>query len=298
MSDDGYFPRGRSVLRRVMDERIVNLLYGQRALVIGALEPMAFTGTVLHSRATKDLRYYSRLISTAEMFDAVIRGSRADADRAVRRVAGMHQRVNGTLDTDLSPSYPAGTSYSAHDPWLSWFTMAVLADSAHALYTTYVRPLSAVEVEDFHADWNRFGELFGMPPEAAAPHWAGFRDRFDGWLHSDRPHLLDLARSAGLASVLMPLPGVLRGVNDLMYLLVAGTLPDRVRDLYGMSWGLPQRLAHRPLRDAIRAGRFVVPASLRTGATLPVGGPLLRSLEPRVTPVIRRALARSGTPAS
>lgn len=294
--DDGHFPRSTSVLRRVMDERVVNLLYGQRALLLGALEPMAFTGTVLHSRATRDQRYYSRLVSTAEMFDTVIRGSRADADRAVRRVASMHRRVRGRLDDDLGPGYPAGTAYDAHDLWLSWFTMAVLCDSAHALYTAYVRPLRPGEVEAFHRDWNRFGELFGMPPEAAAPDWVGFRARLDGWLDSDRPHLLPLARAAGLASLQLPLPPPLRGVNDATYLLVVGTLPRRVRTEFGLPWTPAHRLAHRVLRDTLRTTRRVTPRVLATGPTLPVGGRLLRHLEPRALPRIRRALSRSGTP--
>lgn len=292
--DDGHFPRDTSILRRVMDERIVGLLYGQRALVIGALEPLAFTGTVLHSRATRDLRYYTRLVSTAQMFDDVIRGDRATADRAVRRVAGMHRKVQGTLEADLSPSYPTGTHYDAHDPWLSWFTMAVLCDSAHALFTTYVRELTPGETEAFHRDWNRFGELFGMPPEAAATDWAGFRARFDEWLGSDRPHLLPLAKAAGLAALQYPLPLPLRGVNDVQYLLVVATLPERVRREFGLSWTPLHRAAQRPLRDGLRLSRRVTPRALATGPTLHVGGPLLKQLEPRTVPRIRRAMERSG----
>ena len=46
----GYFPRGESVLRRVQGERAVGLLYGQRALLIGALDPRNYIGTARHSR--------------------------------------------------------------------------------------------------------------------------------------------------------------------------------------------------------------------------------------------------------
>lgn len=290
--DDGYFPRDRSVLRRVMDERVVGLLYGQRALVVGGLEPLAFTGTLLHSRAASDARYYDRLVSTAAMFDAVIRGSREDADHALRRVAGMHRHVRGRLDDDLGPGYPAGTTYDAHDPWLSWFTMAVLCDSALALHEAYVRPLSSPELETYHDDWIRFGELFGMPPDAATADWADFRGRFHAWLASDRPHLLPLARTAGLAALQWPLPLPLRGVNDLTYLLVVGTLPRRVRAAYGLPWTLGHRTAHAGLATSLRRGRRWVPRAVATGPTLHVGGPLLRALDPRNRPRIQRALAR------
>jgi hypothetical protein len=49
-NDDGYFPRESSILRRVHEERAVGLLYGQRALGIGAIAPLNFIGTRLHSR--------------------------------------------------------------------------------------------------------------------------------------------------------------------------------------------------------------------------------------------------------
>ncbi len=45
LSDDGYFPRGSSMLRRVMEQKAVGLLYGQRALCIGALKPLNYVGT-------------------------------------------------------------------------------------------------------------------------------------------------------------------------------------------------------------------------------------------------------------
>src|SRR5207248_11798240 len=44
MPDEGYFPRGRSVLRRVHRERVVGYLYGQRALLMQATHPVAFAG--------------------------------------------------------------------------------------------------------------------------------------------------------------------------------------------------------------------------------------------------------------
>lgn len=294
--DRGYFPRGTSVLRRVMDERVVNLLYGQRALVVGALEPLAFTGTVLHSRAARDARYYERLVSTATMFDAVIHGTRTEADDALRRVGAMHRRVKGVVSDDLAPAYPAGTAYDAHDPWLSWFTMAVLCDSAFALYTTFVGPLSDRDLEAFHADWNHFGELFGMPPEAGCDDWASFRTRIDGWLASDRPHLLPLARTAALASLQWPLPTLLRGVNDTSYLLVVGTLPARVREAFDLPWHVGHRAAHATLARGLRTSRRVLPDLVATGPTLAVGGPLLRSLEGRNIGRVRRAMARSGLP--
>ena len=41
--NDGHFPTGSSILRHVHSQRAVGLLYGQRALMIGALNPIAAT---------------------------------------------------------------------------------------------------------------------------------------------------------------------------------------------------------------------------------------------------------------
>src|SRR4051812_50180774 len=44
--ESGYFPAGESMLRRVHGERAVGLLYGQRALLMQATDPLAFTGLI------------------------------------------------------------------------------------------------------------------------------------------------------------------------------------------------------------------------------------------------------------
>ena len=66
---EGHFPRGRSMLRRVHSERAVGLLYGQRGLAIGALNPRAFVGTWEHTHA--QLKPFQRLAHTAKAFEAI-----------------------------------------------------------------------------------------------------------------------------------------------------------------------------------------------------------------------------------
>ncbi len=72
--DHGYFPPG-SMLRRVQRERAVGLLYGQRALGIGAIDPRNFMGT-LAPRPLRD-RPFHRLVATAKMFEAIFFGTSA-----------------------------------------------------------------------------------------------------------------------------------------------------------------------------------------------------------------------------
>ena len=118
--DHGYFPPG-SMLRRVQRERAVGLLYGQRALGIGAVDPRNFMGTLLHT-APLTVPFH-RLVATAKMFEAIFFGTRAKADQILAAVHRMHSQVEGTLPEDAG-SFPAGTPYSAHDPELMLWTIA------------------------------------------------------------------------------------------------------------------------------------------------------------------------------
>src|SRR5438445_12289694 len=100
-SEEGYFPPGRSLLWRVMRERAVGLLYGQRALMLGALQPLAFIGTMQRSKAQRSP--FRRLVHTANMFDAVFFGSREEADRALAFTARLHDRVKGEIPKAVGP---------------------------------------------------------------------------------------------------------------------------------------------------------------------------------------------------
>src|SRR5438477_11166735 len=96
LRDSGYFPRGRSMLRHVHEEHAVGLLYGQRALCIGALMPLNYVGTSEHSYAK--LTPFRRLAHTGNAFEKIYFGSRLEADRVLAYVSKLHAGVKGELD--------------------------------------------------------------------------------------------------------------------------------------------------------------------------------------------------------
>ena len=262
--DDGYFPRGSSVLRRVQGERSVGLLYGQRALIIGALDPRNFVGTATHSRH-RDAPF-KRLAATAKMFEAVFFGSRAEADRVLAVVRGMHTGVKGALPEDAGRDYPAGTPYSAFDPELMLWTIAVAADSACFFYERLVRSMSAAERDDFWADWVRFGELFGMPRAVAPSSWLEFREYFDGRLDGDDLHLTDEARATGFGVAFrIPFGAVGLLARDVHNLIMLGSLPAVVRRHYHLSWSRAQDAAFRAAVTGIRISRLLSPRAIARG---------------------------------
>jgi len=228
LPDDGYFPRGRSLLRQVHEEHVVGLLYGQRALCIGALAPLNYVGTAEHSYAR--LTPFRRLVHTGHAFEKIYFGKRAEADRVLAYVRKLHEEVRGTLPEDAGVT-PKGAPYSAMDPALMLWTVAVIADSAQRFYELLVRKLSAREREALWQDYLRFGELFGMPRESAPASYGEFRAYWNAKLASEEMYLTEEARYIGYATAFeIPLPALHQPGKRVHDLLMLGSLPPRARD--------------------------------------------------------------------
>lgn len=263
MSDEHYFPPGRSMARRVHGERSVGLLYGQRALLIGALEPLTYTGTMLSSRAGD--HPFTRLARTAKIQETVFLGTKAEADKALAVVDRLHERVQGELP-EAAGTHPAGSRYSAFDPELMLWTLAVIADSGRAIYETMVRPLTAAEREALWQDYVRFGELFGLPRESVPATYPQFRDWFAAKLASPHLHATTHAlEMAPLVAFEQPVPPTARANIALQNLVIKGTLPPRVRRIFGIRWTPGHEAAFRAASASHRRARPAFPRRLRRG---------------------------------
>lgn len=271
---DGYFPEG-SMLRWVQSHRPVGHTYGQRALIIGATNPVPYVGTSASTLAKE--RPFERLARTALAFETVFFGSKVEADRLLAAVHGMHTRVRGELDRDEG-SYPKGTQYDAFDPELMLWTMAMLADSSRVCFETLVRPLSHPEREELWADWVRFGVLFGMPEDVAPRTSGAFEGWMAEWYASGRMHLTDEARAVGRAIATdMPVPLPMRPGVRMTNLCVLGMLPPEVRELYGLRWTPGHQTAWRAATAAVRRSRRVVPRAVRIGDNRDLHHTVIRS---------------------
>lgn len=258
-----YFPPGRSMARRVHGDRAVGLLYGQRALLLGALEPLTYTGTMLSTRLAD--RPFERLTRTARIHETVILGTRAEADEALARVHRLHERVKGALPMAAGP-HPAGTPYSALDPELMLWTLAVIADSGQAMYETLVRPLSGAEQEALWQDYARFGELFGLPRTEMPATYREFSAWWKGKLESPdlqaTEHALEVAP---LVALRQPVPLPARANIAVQNLMVIGTLPSRVREIFDIPWTRRHESAFKAVVGFHRRGRRLLPYRFRRG---------------------------------
>lgn len=259
---DGYFSSG-SMLRYVQSHRAVGHTYGQRALIIGATHPVPYVGT--SDRTWAKEHPFERLARTAKAFEVVYFGSKQEADRMLRAVHSLHEKVKGELQRDEG-SFPAGTRYDAFDPELMFWTMAMLADSSRVCFEALVRPLSIGEREDLWADWIRFGELFGMPRSAAPATAVDFDEWMRSWIRGGRMHLTEEARVVGLAIAQdMPVPLVMRPGIMGTNLLVQGLLPPEVRALYELRWSPVQQGAFNAVTAVVRRSQKALPEHIRLG---------------------------------
>jgi uncharacterized protein (DUF2236 family) len=266
--DEGYFPRGRSILRMVHEEKAVGLMYGQRALCVGAVKPLNYVGTSLHTRNKRTP--FRRITHTGEMFETIFFGTRAQADRVLGAVDVMHERVAGELPEDAGPHYPAGTPYSAFDPALMLWTVAVIADSAEWFYERLVRPLTGEQREALWQDYIRFAELFKMPRSAAPSTHRAYREWYERQLAGPDLHLTEEARFMGHASAFqIPVPSSHRPAKQLHDLVMLGSLPERVRLLYGLRLTPVQSAACSAALAGGRLMRRLAPRSRTHGSCVP-----------------------------
>lgn len=249
--------------RRVHGERSVGLLYGQRALLIGALEPLTYTGTMLSSASGN--HPFTRLARTAKIQEAVFLGTKDEADKALAAVHRLHERIKGELPA-AAGAHPAGTAYSAFDPELMLWTLAVIADSGRVMYETLVGPLSEEEREALWQDYVRFGELFGLP-RSEVP--ADFRE-FSAWWQERlaspdlyaTEHALEMAP---LVAFRQPVPLPARLNIETQNLIIKGTLPERVRQIFGIRWSPARETSFRTITAAHRRARPAFPRRMRRG---------------------------------
>ena len=224
-------------------------------------------GTLLHDRSAD--RPFHRLVATGKMFEAIFFGTRARGRPGARRRPPDALARSRASCPRTPGALPAGTPYSAHDPELMLWTIAPAADSAGLLLRA-VRPRAdrVRERDAFWADYVRFGELFGMPASRRAELLARasrVRGRED-----QRPGRLPDRGGAGHRPAVMleiPTSRSRRPAMQVHNLVMRGSLPPRVRELYGLRWTAADAVAFRgAVAAAARPLRPLTPRSVRRGS--------------------------------
>lgn len=130
---------------------------GLSALLLQSLHPLAMAAVAGHSGFRGDP--WGRLQRTSTFLAVTTYGNAADAQQAVDRVRGIHERIRGTT--------AEGVPYHAADPHLLGWVHAAETDSflrAHARFGAH--PLDAAGYDAYVADTARVAAALGVsdPP--------------------------------------------------------------------------------------------------------------------------------------
>ncbi len=222
---------------------------GLRALLLQSLHPLAMAGVAEHSDYRGDP--WGRLQRTSTFLAVTTFGPDVDAQRAVDRVRGIHQRVRGVA--------PDGRPYHAADPHLLEWVHIAEVDSfllAHQLYGA--QPLDERGRDAYVADTARVAEALGVvdPPrteQELAARIEAFRPELSG-----TPSAREAARYLLLTP---PLPIVARAPYGLLAATAVAMLPAWAR--------MPLLLPYFPPVEAtlIRMSGRVVVGGIRWALT-------------------------------
>ena len=253
---------GESVSWRIHSEVALLLGWGS-AILLQFAHPLVARGVADHSGFRRDARApWHRLQRTLGAMLDLTFGGEDGAARAARAINRVHDRIHGPLRQPEGP-YPAGASYSAHDPALLTWVHASCLDAFTRAYELYVGPLTPDDKDRYCAEAARVEPLLGIP-EGSLPRSTGELETYmDAMLASGQIAVTDTARA--LARDLLA-PPVLRVVWPLawMFRIVAiGLLPPSIRAAYGFRWDGRHRAALGTAGWLVRHALPLLPPVLR-----------------------------------
>ena len=246
MGDHGFFGPG-SVSWRVHRETTV-LFGGARALLMHAAHPLVVAGARETGFYERDP--WKRLERTLILTYAITFGTTRDATRAAERINEVHRHVHG-----IDPV--TGLPYDAFDPDLLLWVHACLVDSALRFEELTVGSLTPDERERFHSEQMTAAELLRLPRDRIPPTVDDLRTYIDGVAESGVLRITDASEQVAGLFRDPPRDAQWRPVLRRVAAWAFGTLPPRVRSMYGVRWN-PIREAR--LRAELRALRSVRPA--------------------------------------
>lgn len=250
--DRGFF--GPDSMTWQINQEITVLFGGVRALLMHAAHPLVAAGA--RQTATYRRDPWARLLRTLSLQLLLPFGTRAEASEAAGRINRLHKVINGTDEV-------TGEYYDALDPDLLLWVQACLEQSSVMFYELTVGPLTDAAKERFHHENLRAAELVLLDCDQVPATYADLEAYIDGVVASDRLLITDVATE--LADLVRggPVPLHLKPIWRFIAFAAVGTLPPRVRDLYGYRWGRVRKALLGASLRVLKLLRRILPARIR-----------------------------------
>ncbi|WP_063746692.1 oxygenase MpaB family protein [Catenuloplanes japonicus] len=257
--------RGSVVWRYFGDSR--NMLLGPPLLVLQVAHPVVGAGVLQHSNYRDEP--WQRLIRTYLSLSTLIYGGRRGAARESARLRHMHEKIKG-VDGQ-------GRRYHALNPEAYLWVHATLVQGGVDSHRIFGRPLTDAQTAEYYAEMRQVGLLLGLREHHLPADWAGFRAYYDDRvLHrlEDNQAVWDV-----IDSVRRPkkpwrhVPDVVwrplgAATGRLAFLVLAGALPQVMRDRLGLSWSTDQERRLRRFARLVRILMSLVIPPLRIAGAL------------------------------
>jgi uncharacterized protein (DUF2236 family) len=253
---------------RLDREAMLLLAAGPRSLLLQIAHPLVAEGVDQHSAFRFDP--WGRLQGTLRSYLRIVYGTSAAARAEIRRLNAMHRSIGGPVH-DAAAREAHGPSYSARDPELAMWVHATLVDSTIETYHAWLEPYGRDSRERFYAETRPIGRAFGIPDGLLPRDYDAFEAYMARTLAPDGPiHVSATGRRIGQAILNPPLGPVFPLLRWLPAPAYAWTLwpavallPLRLREEFGLSWGIRERAVSAWLVAGWRAWRPLVPTSFR-----------------------------------
>lgn len=248
----GFFGPDSAIWEITKESRL--LLVSLTTLLLQIAHPKV--GAALADHSTIQDEYSHRMRETYDIADTIIFGDAASAIRATVIVRRIHERVRGETEENIG-NVDAGEPYYANDPELMLWVWAAFVDQILAGYETYIAALPITKKRQFYREIKLFGQLVGIPPQAFPETVTEFRSYYQTTI--DKEIAVGTAGATVTDAILVQLPSPLLGE-----FFAAATMPDPVRDEYGLPWGSGRARLHSALSTLIRnVPNCTLPARLR-----------------------------------
>jgi len=245
----------------IAGERLAVLAW-PRAILLQVAHPLVAAGVAQHSGfRSSPFAPFARLHATVAAMRQLTFGTDDEAAAVIRRILGVHNRVNGTLGEKTGP-HETGQRYSAHDPALLLWVHATLLDSHVRILEAILRPFTTAERDAYCREAAPFAVILGATPADVPVTWQQLQDLITA--HIDSGQLAVGADARALApAILRPSFGwlvwPLRAAGELV---TTGSLPPAIRQDYGFVWTEARERRRRQVLASLRALRAGTPDAI------------------------------------
>jgi uncharacterized protein (DUF2236 family) len=252
VADLGLFGPG-SVSWRVHRETTV-LFGGARALLMQAAHPLVIAGA--RESGFYEHNPWKRLERTLMLTYAITFGTRSEALRAAERINEVHRRVHG-----VDPV--TGMPYDAFDPDLLLWVHACLVDSALLFERRTVGRLTDSDRQRFHEEQMAAAELLELPRGRIPPTVPRLRAYIQDVVAGDTLRVTEAALRVANLFRRPPPDAEWRPVLRAVAWWAFGTLPPKLRAMYGVRWGRLHDLRLGASLAVLKTARPAIPRRYR-----------------------------------